>query len=325
MIRIAIAGTCGFAYILASEIVQTANVVIVLSRQVRKPYHLGLCYTNRTQGCPEFEQNLGVQTAVVNYASVDELQYTLLGIDLVISTIAGDEQLNLINAARRAHVRTFVPSEFEGGIGHRPTPDPLDCGSEAAMKLLLRYSQSGSNRMGYTIFSCGVFYERFGPGGLGLYNICAGSNDQIPGNFLVDVEASTAEIIVHDAQGRPIEVSMTSVYDFARFIAAAINIGPTEWPTEFKMRGDQMSVRNIVAACSNVRGGTSLFTNRIIFSLFGRRIADPQYSSHQSGSSPIQGLTSSHRLQSRSGGLESLVLPPTTSYDCQRSIQLPSS
>ncbi|PMD21636.1 NAD(P)-binding protein [Hyaloscypha hepaticicola] len=238
MMRIAIAGACGFAYILASEIVQTANVVMVLSRQE----------------CPEFEQNLGVLMAVVNYASVEELRYSLQGIDLVISTIAGDEQLNLINAARRAHVRTFVPSEFEGGIGHLPTPDPLDCGSEAAMELLLRHSQSGSNRMGYTIFSCGIFYERFGPGGLGLYNICAGSNVQIPGNFLVDVEASTAEIIVHDAQGRPIEVSMTSVYDVARFIAAAINIGPTEWPTEFKMRGDQMSVRDIVAACSKVRG-----------------------------------------------------------------------
>lgn len=192
----------------------------------------------------------------MDYASVGELRYTLQGVDLVISTISGDEQLNLIDAARRARVRTFVPSEFEGSIAHRPTSnDPLDRGSEAALDLLRRWSQSRSNHMQYTVFSCGVFYERFGPGGLGFYNIGAGTHVKNPGDFLADVGNATAEIVEDDAQGRPIQISMTSVFDVARFVAAAIEIGPANWPRELRMRGDQLSVRDIVGTCSNVRGG----------------------------------------------------------------------
>ncbi|EOO02722.1 putative isoflavone reductase family protein [Phaeoacremonium minimum UCRPA7] len=238
--RIAIAGAGGFAYILAEQITSTANAVLVLS----------------TQEHPEFEQSLGVQVAVVDYSNVEDLRYTLQGVDIVISTISGDNQLNLIDAARRARVRLFVPSEFEGALGHRPTnDDPLDRGSQAALDLLRRWSQSRSNPMQYTVFSCGVFYERFAPGGLSTYNIGTGSNVQNPGDFLVDVGNATAEIVEHNSQGRPIQVSMTSVYDVARFIAAAIDLGPGTWPREFKMRGDQMSVRDIVGACSNTRGG----------------------------------------------------------------------
>ena len=111
--------------------------------------------------------------------------------------------------------------------------------------------------MQYTVFSCGVFYERFAPGGLATYNIGFGSNVANPGDYLVDVAAQTAEVVEHNAQGRPIQVSMTSVYDVARFVAAAIELGPGNWPHEYKMRGDQMSVRDIVGACSNARGGTS--------------------------------------------------------------------
>ncbi|KAJ9156139.1 NAD(P)-binding protein [Pleurostoma richardsiae] len=239
MMRIAIAGAGGFAYLLAQEISQTANAVLVLSRQEH----------------PEFEQNLNVQFTVVNFASVENLRYTLQGVDLVISTISGNEQLDLIDAARRARVRLFVPSEFEGALGHRSTPnDPLDRGSAAAMDLLRRWSQSKSSPMQYTVFSCGIFYERFAPGGLGTLNIGAGSGLSNPGDYLVDIGAQTAEIVEHNAHGRPIQVCMTSVYDVARFVAAAIELGPGNWPREFKMRGDQMSVRDIVGTCSNVRG-----------------------------------------------------------------------
>lgn len=197
----------------------------------------------------------------MNYGSVEDLRYTLQGVDLVISTISGDSQLNLIDAARRARVRLFVPSEFEGALGHRPTnDDSLDRGSRAALDLLRHWSQSRSNPMQYTVFSCGIFYERFAPGGLNAYNIGAGSNIQNPGDYLVDVGNATAEIAEHNAQGRPVQVSMTSMYDVARFIAAAIDLGPGTWPREFKMRGDQMTVRDIVGACSNIRGGRSSYS-----------------------------------------------------------------
>jgi len=111
--------------------------------------------------------------------------------------------------------------------------------------------------MAYTVFSCGIFYERLGPGGLATYSIGSSQPGGPPtaGDYLVNVEAATAEIIETNAQGRPVQVSMTSVYDVARFIAAAIDLGPSHWQREYKMRGDQLTTRDIVELCSTVRGG----------------------------------------------------------------------
>ena len=259
--RIAIAGGGGFAWILAGEITQTASSVLVLSTRVSKddPALPPDSVLTGTQEHPEFEP-LGAQVAVVNYSNVEELRYTLQGVDLVISTVAGQSQLNLIDAAYRARVRTFAPSEFEGALARRPTSnDPLGRGSEAALRRLQQLSQpmSQSHVMRYTVFTCGVFYERFAPGGLALLNISTGQSVQNSGDFLVNVGDATAEIVELDAHGVPVVVSMTSVYDVARFVAAAIEVGPENWPREFKMRGDQLRVRDIVGACSSVRNSKS--------------------------------------------------------------------
>jgi hypothetical protein len=87
----------------------------------------------------------------------------------VISTISGTEQYNLIDAARRARVRCFVPSEFEGSLRARPRDDPIDTGSAHALEFLERCTTARHGRMRYTVFSCSVFYERFAPGGLAAY------------------------------------------------------------------------------------------------------------------------------------------------------------
>lgn len=193
---------------------------------------------------------------MVDFGNVEELRYTLQGVDLLISTVSNTEQLNLIDAARRARVRLFVPSEFEGDLSHRPTTDPLDRGSHAALDLLDRWSQSRNHPMRYTVFSCGLFMERFGPGGIQTYNIGGGSGLSGPSDYLINIEDATAEIVETNAQGRPAHVALTSVYDVAMFIAAAIELGPGNWPREFRMRGDQMTLRDLVATCSTVRGGT---------------------------------------------------------------------
>jgi hypothetical protein len=51
---------------------------------------------------------------VVDYDSQTDLLYALRGTDLVISTVSGSSQINLIDAASRAEVRRFVPADFEG-------------------------------------------------------------------------------------------------------------------------------------------------------------------------------------------------------------------
>ncbi|KAK2037647.1 isoflavone reductase [Colletotrichum somersetense] len=239
MMRIAIVGAGGLAAILTRHITRTANPVIVLSRDSK----------------PDWEQRYDCQVAAVDYDDAESLRFALQGVDLVISTIRGREQINLIHAARHDRVRLFVPAEFEGSISHRPSDDdPLDYGSSEAVELLKHCAGSKSRKMDYTVFSCGILYERFAPGGLADYGMgdraCIGS----PGAYLVDVGNATADIVETDASERPVQVCMTSVEDVGRFVAAAIELGPGTWPREFKMRGDRMSVRDIFAKCSNVRG-----------------------------------------------------------------------
>ncbi|KAI8173770.1 hypothetical protein K4K51_009519 [Colletotrichum sp. SAR 10_75] len=141
-----------------------------------------------------------------------------MGIDLVISTIRGQEQINLIKAARHSRVRLFVPAEFEGCISHRPSTSdhPLDYGSNEALELLKHYANSKSRKMDYTVFSCGILYERFAPGGLAEYGMGAHQHIQGQGSYLVDVGNATADIIETNGSGRPVQVSMTSVADVAR-------------------------------------------------------------------------------------------------------------
>ncbi|KAI8218959.1 hypothetical protein K4K54_009921 [Colletotrichum sp. SAR 10_86] len=202
MMRIAIAGGGGFAAILAHNIALTANALVVLSREPK----------------PEFEQRYECQVAVVDYDDEENLRFALMGIDLVISTIRGQEQINLIKAARHSRVRLFVPAEFEGCISHRPsTADhPLDYGSNEALELLKHYANAKSRKMDYTVFSCGILYERFAPGGLAEYGMGAHQHIQGQGSYLVDVGNATADIIETNGSGRPVQVSMTSVADVAR-------------------------------------------------------------------------------------------------------------
>lgn len=204
-------------------------------------------------------EDLGIQVAVVDYADPQELRYILKGVDLLISTIREETiQINLINAALHARVHTFVPAEFEGAVAHRPTSnDPFDHGAGSIRQYLSTSSQSNhrTHTLRYTVFSCGVFYERFAPGGLGRFNIGRSANVWNPGDYLLNIETAQAEIVLRNAQGRPVTVSMTSVYDVARFVAAAVEIGLDHWPREFRMRGDQLSLEEIVHDCSTARRG----------------------------------------------------------------------
>ncbi|KAH9999751.1 NAD(P)-binding protein [Xylariaceae sp. FL0662B] len=240
MMRIAIAGAGGFASLLVRELSQSAHAVLVLS----------------TREHQELEAEYDCQVAVVDYTSLENLQFTLQGVDLVISTISGAEQLNLIDAARRARVRCFVPSEFEGSLSHRPEVgnDPFDNDSSTALEQLRHWSHSRQHPMKYTVFSCGVFYERFAPGGLQAYNMGASIRLHNQGDYMIDVGNATADIPQTNAQGQPVRLVMTSAFDVARFVAAAVELGIDTWPREFKMRGDRYTTQGLKQACSQVRG-----------------------------------------------------------------------
>ncbi|KAI1131386.1 hypothetical protein F5Y10DRAFT_233571 [Nemania abortiva] len=239
IMRIAVAGGGGFAELLVQELSRTANSVMVLSRAPHA----------------EFEANYDCQVVVVDYRNIDSLQYTLQGVDLVISTFSGAEQLNLIDAARRARVRTFVPSEFGGPLTMTPAPKfgPFDKGSSAALERLRHWASSRHNPMKYTVFSCGMFYEHFGPGGLEAYNIMGTTCRHCLGGTFIDIQLGKAELPDGNSQGHPVLINLTSAVDVARFVAAAVELGIDSWPLEFTMRGACITPQRIQTLCSEVR------------------------------------------------------------------------
>ncbi|XP_044721326.1 nmrA-like family domain-containing protein [Hirsutella rhossiliensis] len=261
---------------------QAAHAVVVLSRQAR----------------PEFAQ-LDVQLHVVDYDDLERLAFALQGVDVVISTISGQEQLNLIQAAV-GRVRVFVPSEFEGSLSRRPThghdgsdPSGLDRGSAAALELLQQWARQ--SRIRYTVFSCGLFMERFHPWGLGYLNIGRGSGIASAGDYLVDINRATAEYAERDARGRSVRVCLSSVYDVARFIVAAIDLGTEKWPVEFTMRGDRMTLSELVDTCSRVRN--------VVFYRQTRSYAELQaYLSYCAHSGDVQRVAYYQRLLATANG-----------------------
>ncbi|KAF5875097.1 putative isoflavone reductase family protein [Botrytis fragariae] len=235
--RIAIAGSGGLAQIVAHEISKTVHPFIILSRQVQ----------------PDLETH-GYQVAVVNYDDQDDLRFNLRGIDIVISTVSGNPQINLIDAAAHSRVQRFIPAEYKDKLGGRPTNDPSDRGRAASIERLRHWAHHPRHRMQYTVFGCGVFYERFAPGGLASMGISTSTALGYQGSYLMNMETNTAEIVEYNTMGQALSVSMTSVNDVARFLAAALYLDQRIWPIEFRMQGDRKTVTEIVQYAEAIKG-----------------------------------------------------------------------
>ena len=185
----------------------------------------------------------------VDYSNSTDLKFKLAGVDTVISTISGPAQLALIDAAAAAHVRRFVPSEFGGPPSLRPQNDLLDHGRRAA---ILRLHQHESSGMRFTVFSCGVLYERFAPGGMAASQIGIRSNIGQEGDYLLDFRRRRAQIPYLNTSGQPATICMTSAADVARFMVAALEL--PSWPREFRLRGERLTVRDVVAIAEEIQG-----------------------------------------------------------------------
>lgn len=196
------------------------------------------------------------QVLVVTYDDPSALAYTLKGVDLVISTINGKPQLALLNAAAAAQVRHFIPSSFSG---------PEQCAPQNTVKTdwqdltdCLRLHETQS-LLRYTIFTCGVFYEQFGPGGLNALQISTFNNNHAcigeEGDLLIDFRAGRATIPVVSS-GVEVAICMTSARDAARYVVAALQAFEdlTNWPQEFKFCTQRFTMTELLAVCLRVRG-----------------------------------------------------------------------
>lgn len=199
------------------------------------------------------------QVLVVPYDNQSSLSYILRGVDVVISTISGEAQLALVDAAATAQVRHFIPSGFSGPQQCAPQMVAASTNEWQSLISRLEHHQLESS-MRYTIFTCGIFYEQFCPGGLNAMQIStitsqnAGIGEE--GAFLVDLRAGKAMIPVTPGSQQEAVICMTSARDTARYLVAAMQTykDMTIWPNEFKFCTERMTVSELLNTCSRVRG-----------------------------------------------------------------------
>ena len=248
MIKIAVVGTNGLAQLIAHFIsTTTSHQFVILSRRVCIPVS-SFPNANSVQPVPGLTAK-GWQVLVVDYNNSSDLRFKLAGVDTVISTVSGNAQLNLIEAAASARVRRFAPSEFGGPPALRPQGDPLDNHRRAA---ILRLSQLESTGMKFAVFTCGIFYERFAPGGMASSQIGVNSNIGQEGDYIMNIRRSTAQLPYNASDGHSAMVCVTGARDVAQFVVAALSL--SSWPREFRMRGERMSVRELVSVAEHVLG-----------------------------------------------------------------------
>jgi hypothetical protein len=262
--RVAVAGTCGLALMIAREVHEsTSHQLIVLSRSVSLPFlfaHVkqsSQFHTYQTltwQKQQPHLQSQGYQCQVVDYTNPASIQHSLMGVDTVISTVTGNAQLRLIEAAVQCRVRRFAPAEFEGQPALRSQNGLLDRGRGAALALLQHYRAYIQS----TVFVCGVFYERFSVNGMMSLKIGVNTGYGNEGDYIADIRNMTATVPLYDSAQNLSNLCLTSAYDVAKFVVRSLDV--QSWPQEMSMCGERMSVQSLIDVIQQCRGTHPYFS-----------------------------------------------------------------
>lgn len=207
--------------------------------------------------------SLGYDCQIVDYGDPTSIQYSLMNVNTIVSTVSGHAQLRLIEAAVSCHVQRFIPAEFEGQPGLR-TQHLLDRGGRAALALLQHYR-------GYiesTVIVCGILYERFSVHGMKSHGIGVNTGYGNEGDYIVDVRNMTALAPVYDSAQNLSHLCMTSARDVAQFVAMSLDMD--SWPQEMSACGERLSVNDLIEAVAAWRGPFS-FILFVQIDLFGEK------------------------------------------------------
>ncbi|KAF2710003.1 NAD(P)-binding protein [Pleomassaria siparia CBS 279.74] len=233
--RIAVAGTSGLARIIARQIHEsTSHQLLILSRSP-----------------PADLVAQGYQCQIVDYYDSSSIRHSLMGVDTIISTVTGNEQIRLIEGAVASGVRRFAPAEFEGLPRLRPQGDPLDRGRAAALALLQVHYSAWIHS---TVFVCGILYERFAVGGMRTHCIGVNTGYGNEGDYILDARNMTATVPGYDSEGNLSSLCMTSARDVGKFVVRALDL--PSWPKEMSMCGERMTVSTLINTVQACRGRT---------------------------------------------------------------------
>ncbi|KAM0262120.1 hypothetical protein ACHAQJ_001861 [Trichoderma viride] len=193
---------------------------------------------------PDLEKE-GAIVRVVDYDSHEQLTKALEGVHTVLSCIwvygpaVGSTQLALLEAAKEAKVKRFVPSEWA-----TPSYDkvsfykPKESVWEAVKKSGLEYTR----------FINGVWLNVWAAGA---------PRDQAVGRagyggpeFLVDINGGSI-LIPGDGSGK---ITVTDMRDIGKFVVAALDF--EKWDEDSIIVGDKLSINEVVEKIEKVTGKT---------------------------------------------------------------------
>lgn len=251
---------------------------------------------------------------MVDYTNIETLQFALRGIDTVISTVTGVNQIELIKAAVSARVRRFAPAEFEGLPQLRSSTGPLDRGRTLARQWLSYYAQHIQS----TTFVCGILYERFQPGGLQHSRMGVTSGFGGEGDYIMDCRNMDAQVPAYDKDNNPnVTICMTAAQDVGRFVTKAVDM--RQWPAEMRMCGQRVPVRELVASVQQLKGKLIFITIVCILSYAnvffkGQQFNPIQWHNPDSLRSELQ-LATAQQDQTRAIRLHTLIATAEGKYD----------
>lgn len=190
---------------------------------------------------------------MIDYNDSDRLRFVLRGIDTVISTVTGPNQVLLIQAAVAARVRRFAPAEFEGSPQLRAANDPLDRGRSVARQWLEHFASNIQS----TAFICGILYERFQPGGLAQSQIGMTSGLSGEGDYIMNCRRMIAQAPAYDHNNESnATICMTAAQDVARFVTQSLDL--RTWPSELRMHGQRIQVKDLILQVQRLTGTARL-------------------------------------------------------------------
>ena len=228
MVKVAVAGgTAGAGLHIVEAIAATGkHDVVVLSRKTE----------------PSQVESLGAKLITVSYDDPASLLAALDGVHTVIVTINGfdtastiEPQLALIDAALKAGVKRFAPSEF---LTRSKPDDPISLFS-LQWPVEEAVAKSG---LEYTFFQNGIFMNYLASGTSGMGYLLK------PYKFLFDMENCKAGLPGDGSR----HVVYTQVEDVAKFVAESLDLA--KWPEVSQMRGDRMTLNEILRLGEETRG-----------------------------------------------------------------------
>lgn len=208
------------------------------------------CRADACQERPELVDR-DFRVLIVDYNDPATLQHALLGVDIVISTVTGDPQINLIHSAVAARVSRFAPAEFGATLNLETAgDDPLDRGRALALSWLNHYKTTYGTE--FCAFICGILYERFDQGGLRRHALGSQTEGSDEGDYLINIRHLTVEAPFRNNDDEEIHVCLTAIRDVAAFVVQAL--GMREWPTMLTMYSERLTVGQIVRRVQDCRG-----------------------------------------------------------------------